>query len=239
MLKDIASIVQICFYVVGATIAILTYRSAKRGLLNTVNTEYHKRVIDHLHELSELLYAEIDNTETGNHRHSQYFKDNDFLPTAKEMTEQFIAHVKNGANSKDFRYRRPTLPLAYKKYHRLKTQVESDPFIPDVIRDYVVNYLNLRAIANKSAIDNETQRFYYWLKEQNGDALKNLPCSLDEYMLTRGNPNIQTELHDKGFSRKYVEAEAHKIRIMIKDYLKSFNPLPWYFYTFNPFKRAV
>jgi CRP-like cAMP-binding protein len=41
-------------------VAILTYLAAKRGLLNTVNTEYQKRVMDRLQKLSEELYSEFD-----------------------------------------------------------------------------------------------------------------------------------------------------------------------------------
>jgi hypothetical protein len=36
-LGDTLKIVQIVFYVIGTILAILTYRAAKRGLLNTVN----------------------------------------------------------------------------------------------------------------------------------------------------------------------------------------------------------
>lgn len=57
---DALTLAQIAFYVVGAIVAIPTYRAARRGLLNTVNTEYQKRVMDRLHRLSEDLYSEFD-----------------------------------------------------------------------------------------------------------------------------------------------------------------------------------
>jgi hypothetical protein len=56
-LGDTLKIVQTTFYVIGSIIAILTYRAARRGLLNTVNTEYQKRVMDRLQKLSEDLYS--------------------------------------------------------------------------------------------------------------------------------------------------------------------------------------
>ncbi len=59
-LGDTLKIVQIVFYSVGVVIALLTYQAAKRGLLNTVNTEYQKRVMDRLQKLSEDLYSEFD-----------------------------------------------------------------------------------------------------------------------------------------------------------------------------------
>ena len=57
---DALKLVQIVFYAIGAVVAILTYRAAKRGLLNTVNTEYQKRVMDRLQKLSDDLYTEFD-----------------------------------------------------------------------------------------------------------------------------------------------------------------------------------
>lgn len=61
-IDDILKIVQIGFYITVATITVLTYRSAKNGLLNTVNTEYQKKVIAKLEELSNELGSEIDST---------------------------------------------------------------------------------------------------------------------------------------------------------------------------------
>ena len=57
---DTLKIVQIAFYAIASIVAILTYRAARRGLLNTVNTEYQKRVMDRLQKLSEDLYSEFD-----------------------------------------------------------------------------------------------------------------------------------------------------------------------------------
>src|SRR5215510_3394577 len=59
-LDSILKLIQTLFYIVAGTLAILTYRSAKRGLLNTVNTEYQKRVMDRLKELSDELASEFD-----------------------------------------------------------------------------------------------------------------------------------------------------------------------------------
>ncbi|MGX1373473.1 uncharacterized membrane-anchored protein YhcB (DUF1043 family), partial [Priestia megaterium] len=65
-LKETALFVQMGFYIIGATVAIFTYRSARRGLLNTVHTEYQKRVMDHLERLSETLYSEFDSKSENN-----------------------------------------------------------------------------------------------------------------------------------------------------------------------------
>jgi len=47
-LQTITQLAQIAFYIVGGTVAVLTYIKAKNGLLNTVNTENHKKVIEKL-----------------------------------------------------------------------------------------------------------------------------------------------------------------------------------------------
>ncbi len=44
-LDDGLKVTQIAFYVAAGVVAILTYLKAKRGLLNTVNTEYQKKVV--------------------------------------------------------------------------------------------------------------------------------------------------------------------------------------------------
>src|SRR5436190_69152 len=57
---DALKLVQIAFYAIASVVAILTYRAARRGLLNTVNTEYQKRVMDRLQKLSDDLYSEFE-----------------------------------------------------------------------------------------------------------------------------------------------------------------------------------
>ena len=52
-IDTLSKIVQISFYIVVGLTAVLTYISAKKGLLNTVNTEYQKKVINRLEEISK------------------------------------------------------------------------------------------------------------------------------------------------------------------------------------------
>lgn len=44
-LDTLLKVAQISFYLIASTIAILTYIKAKKGLLNTINSEYHKKII--------------------------------------------------------------------------------------------------------------------------------------------------------------------------------------------------
>lgn len=53
-------IFQIGFYVTASIIAVLTFVKAKNGLLNSVNTEYQKRVMERLSDLSDEIWEEFD-----------------------------------------------------------------------------------------------------------------------------------------------------------------------------------
>ncbi|MEO2222654.1 hypothetical protein [Priestia megaterium] len=122
MLKDIALLVQIAFYIIGATIAILTYRSAKRGLLNTVNTEYQKRVMDHLHELSETLYSEFFSTSN----------DSKPLIQSDNYDLNFKPYISNVAN-------------AYREHHEKYKDFED--YFEDYFKD-IKNLTNIEDVAN-------------------------------------------------------------------------------------------
>src|SRR5690349_6251808 len=84
---DILKLVQTGFYIVGAIIAILTYRAARRGLLNSVNTEYQKRVMDRLQKLSEELYSEFDPSSP-----NYWARSNPMRDAMQQMNKMFMAH---------------------------------------------------------------------------------------------------------------------------------------------------
>lgn len=216
-LKDIVALIQICFYIIGATIAILTYRSAKRGLLNTVNTEYHKKVIEHLESLSETLYSEFD-------IHSDFYYDFSFnLSTrVKDAFESHNRKIKEGRMPEHFggiSFIGPT-ELEVGLY-RLREQIKSSPFLPDHITNYVVEY-----ITNRLDVISFT-KLEHFRKEIKPIMLKRKLFNPDEeFSYVEFGLKVNADLKEKGYSMKDAELEVHKIRTMIKDYLKSFNPLP-------------
>jgi hypothetical protein len=91
-IDDALKLVQIGFYVTGGAIAVLTYRAAKRGLLNSVNTEYQKRVMDRLAGLSDELFAEFDPD-------SEHFwaKEQMGGPLLDHVLNDFLEHKERGA----------------------------------------------------------------------------------------------------------------------------------------------
>jgi hypothetical protein len=136
-LGDALKIIQIAFYTIGMIVAILTYRAAKRGLLNTVNTEYQKRVMDRLQKLSEDLYSEFD------------------LSAPTHWARIRPVHEAIEAINKVFENRRDEILTARKYYcgtpytedvRRLRDLLDpvvSDPFIPENIRAAVIDLLNV------------------------------------------------------------------------------------------------
>ncbi len=56
---DFLKMVQTIFYLTGTIITIITYKSLKKGLLNTVYTDYHKRIFDRIDNLSSELISEF------------------------------------------------------------------------------------------------------------------------------------------------------------------------------------
>jgi len=214
--KEVASIVQVCFYIVGSTIAILTYKSAKKGLLNTVNTEYQKRVMDHLDELSETLYAEFnpDSDIYWGHRES----DHRIEHIVKNTTYEFIEHLKENGDSKSFDpisiYQMPDI---YKRLYKLIERVKSDPFLPDDISKYVVDYLTKRRELLLKIVQNKLEDLRQTLREEKYSSLDALPIIIHN--------QINQELYKNGIGIEQVETEVHRIRGLIKEHLKSYNPL--------------
>ena len=71
---------QIIFYITASVITVLTFIKAKNGLLNSVNTEYQKRVMDRLASLSNELYDEFDPDS------ESYWAKNDWVKEVVEPT---------------------------------------------------------------------------------------------------------------------------------------------------------
>jgi tetrahydromethanopterin S-methyltransferase subunit B len=209
---DVLKIVQIGFYTIAAIVAILTYLAARRGLLNTVNTEYQKRVMDRLHKLSEDLYSEFDpSSET-------------YWPKVRAVHEA-IEHINDV-----FERNRDEI-LAERKYYygapvtkdverlrRLLDPAISDPFIPDEIRSAVVDLLDDRIQVLQSLYVDEFEKYSNNLaKGKHGPFTE-----LDDVNKIHNRIVEQQRLRGCGIAQ--IEEEVHEIRGLIQDYFDSFNP---------------
>jgi len=206
---DVLKITQIVFYMIGTIVAILTYHAARRGLLNTVNTEYQKRVMDRLQKLSEDLYSEFDPSSPA------YWGKTYFIGEAvNDINAQFAANRELILEEGDF-------PLGIPvgddeaRLRQLLNPLRSDPFIPENIRDAVVDLLSTRLDV---------------LFETRVQALEEYATSL-----ARGKREPVSEgggLHNqilkqqrlRGCGIEEIEEDIHEIRALIQDYFDSFNP---------------
>jgi hypothetical protein len=137
-LGDTLKFIQIGFYAVGSVTAVLTYRAAKRGLLNSVNTEYQKRVMDRLQKLSDDLYCEFDESSESFWANMQPVKE-----AIIYVNQQFKTNKKALLSSGTFRPNMVDM-TDIKRVRHLLRPVISDPFIPDYVRGAVVDLLETR-----------------------------------------------------------------------------------------------
>ncbi|MCX2499466.1 hypothetical protein [Plesiomonas shigelloides] len=211
-IEDLSKLAQIIFYITMGTVAILTYKKAKSTLMNTVNTEYQKHVITTLINISNEVYSEFDITHD-NH----WSKANNIKTIVEEINNEFTTHkdqiIKEGEFNPGIRSSNVELRLN----HSLQ-KYKSDPLLPDEIRDSLTNLLKKRLKAEgdiRAQILNE-----YRHDLANGK----YNSDLDRNYLWLSN-EINHALYDRGCGISQIEDEIHSIRIKIKDYLNSYNPL--------------
>lgn len=209
---DVLKIVQIGFYTVAAIVAILTYLAARRGLLNTVNTEYQKRVMDRLQKLSEDLYSEFDpSSET-------------YWPNVRavhegieDINDVFERNRDEILVERKYYYGVP-VTKDVERLRRLLGPVISDPFIPDQIRNAVVDLLDNRIQVLESLYIDEFEKYSNDLaKGKHGPFTE-----LDDVNKIHNKIVEQQRLRGCGIAQ--IEEEVQEIRALIQDYFDSFNP---------------
>ena len=197
-------IVQIAFYVTGIIIAILTYRAAKRGLLNTVNTEYQKRVMDRLQKLSEDLYSEFDPSSP-----THWVMTRPVHDAIREINDVFLNHKDEILAERRFYYGTPHTKDV-ERLERLLAPAVSDPFIPDNIRAVVVDLLE-----NRLRISNE---IYIREFEKYADNLakgKQAPLTeLDD--VNKMHNKIVRQKNMQGCGITQIEQQVHEICSLIR-----------------------
>ncbi|GBQ42114.1 hypothetical protein CFR79_14580 [Komagataeibacter saccharivorans] len=216
-LDDTLKAVQIAFYVVGTSVAVLTYRAARRGLLNTVATEYQKRVMDRLQQLSEDLFSEFDDASL-----THWSRTNPVHDTIKEINEIFIDDDLVDLKEEIFAARRydygiPILPNVLRLMHMLKP-ITSDPFIPRNIKAAVVDLIENRINVMQSIYNTEFERYTDRLAKRKQKPL----TKLDD--INKFHNRIIDQLNQQGCGIRSIEVDTHNIRAMIQDYFESFNP---------------
>lgn len=210
-LDDYQKIAQIGFYATVAVISILTFIKAKRGLLNTVNTEYHKKVIERLDDLSKTLFDEYDPDS------EHYWAKTKLVDEAiDEINKEYLEYKDEILKAGEFFSGIRTCPT-YERLSKLVKRVKSDPFIPKTIRDTVVDLLENRVDVLMDAYLTEIEEY------QDALAKGNYKGDLDNSKHLIHNRIIDT-LNEKGCGIAQIEEEVHKVRLAIQDYFEKFRP---------------
>jgi hypothetical protein len=208
-LGDTLKMVQIGFYVIAGVVAVLTYRAAKRGLLNTVNTEYQKRVLDRLAKLSEDLYSEF------NPNSDSYLTSHKGVEQALGLIHNDFEGAKGEILSAGEWHGWVLLPRDTLNLEKVLEPVRSDPFIPENIREAVIVLLEHRLEAF-GEVSNEALQEY-----RNALAAGKITPRDDNWVAVINR--INAGMAKAGCGPGQVERAVHDIRGMIQDYFDQFN----------------
>jgi hypothetical protein len=210
-LDAVQKIAQIGFYVTLAVVTVLTFLRAKKGLLSNVNTEYHKKVIERLDELSKTLLDEYD-FDSPNHWSKHGLVDD----AVRAINEEFLASRDDIVREGKFEPGIRSNP-DYERLSRLLQRIRSDPFIPEKIRDKAVDLLSNRADVIIEVHINELRKYCNQLAKgkYTGD-LENTEGVIHNRVLA--------ELNKRGCGIVQIEGEVHKLRLAIQEYFREFHP---------------
>jgi hypothetical protein len=215
-LDTAATVVQLAFYVIGATVAILTFRSATRGLLNTVNTEYQRRAMDRIQDLSEWLISEFDSSS------DQFWANREGLSTyLRPIQNAFALHRDEIIASGKFHVGIPHNMQA-ERLRNMLARVRSDPFLPSRVRSIVLHHLERRGNVILQTHLEEIRRYCDELAQGHHGS------DFDRDAGAVHN-RINQRLYEEGCGVSQMEDEVHHVRLALQEYLESF----------DPFKRRV
>ncbi|MCF7967446.1 MAG: hypothetical protein K9L79_18190 [Methylobacter tundripaludum] len=211
-LDSVTKLSQIIFYAGGLLIGMLTYRRAKSTILNTVNTEYHKKVIERLADLSEALYREFDQSSD-----EVWYKQDDVGHVVERLHEEIADQKEIILASGELDAGIPVSPKQM-QFLNLTNKYKSDPFLPDPIRNKVVGLLEKRSNAMFNAYMTVMKQYISELAQgRHWETLNTNKHWLHNQIVDR--------LRMDGVGVADVEDAVHDIRLEIQRYFKQFSPV--------------
>lgn len=208
----IVKLVQIGFYITASIVAVLTFYKAKNGLLNTVNTEYQKKVLERLYSLSEGLWEEFDFSSD-----QHWSKDKD-LDEAVEVINSEAKEFKHEIITGKYELQGVPFPRKQRELMAFMDRLKSDPFVPSEIRTKLLEVLEKRSTVLFNS-------YYSVLKDyQDGLAKGKYWDTLDKNRFWISN-KINQEMNEKGAGIKDIESAVHEVRLEIQKYYEKFNPV--------------
>lgn len=211
-IEDYLKLVQILFYLTGGIITVLTFLIAKKGLLNPINTEYHKIAFVKIKELSEVLLSEFDPKSE-----NYWAKDNLLEEYFKEVHDIFEKNKEQILKTKKFPMGRPS-PRGFDRLTDIIREIKSEPFLPSEIRNIIVEHLEVRTKKSFSIQMEELDKYFNELA--NGKYQGELKHN---YAFVHNRINDRMYKSDCGISQ--VEEQIHEVRLEIQKYLKKYDPL--------------
>jgi hypothetical protein len=205
--------VQALFYVVSGVVIILTFLQAKRTLLNPVNVEYQKRVIENLYNISNSL---IDEFDYGSPEH--WIKKNEYDEMFSLIRQHAAEALERGLSREDaFDIGTPLLPSIL-RFRALADRYRSDPFLPSGVRIKLVELLDERWNALTEA-SIEVGKLY-------ATGLREGKYPMEGGVSVGGLHNrIVDKLYERGVGVSQIEERIHGIRSDISSYFEGFSPL--------------
>lgn len=211
-MDTLLKIIQVGFYITASSVAILTYLKAKDGLLNTVNTEYQKRVIDRLAELSTEIFDEFNCSSDYHWSKERSVKE------VLDILHEEIKLNKHEIITGDRSFHGIPVSKKEQRLYAFLSAVKSDPFIPSDIRDKVVNLVEERIKITRSAYHIEIEKYQEGLKS--GKYWDTLDTNHNWL-----HNKILHHLYESGYGTSDIENKVHEIRADIQLYFEGFNPI--------------
>jgi hypothetical protein len=213
-LGDTLKLVQIAFFTVGGILAILTYLAAKKAWLTPTNTEYQKKVLERLAKLSEDLYAEFDPSSD-----THWAKEGVVRAAIAHMNWGFIRSREYILETKKWPFGTPVASNV-ERLGKLLHPVCSDPFIPENIREAVIDLLESRIQVLGQICFKEFEKYANNLAKGKQQPL--LEDDLDG--LNAIHNRCVDAMNLQGCGITSIENAVHDIRGLIQTYFDQFNP---------------
>ena len=207
----VSKAMQSLFYVCAIVLGVLTYRRARTTILNTVNTEYHKKVIEKLAELSDTLHAEFDQSSE-----QSWTKSDDVGDAVEIINANFEKYKEQILESREWGHGIP-VSKDWKRLHALAERYKSDPFLPDPVRRRTLALLEGRL----SAIFHAHLTILRKYTEELAQGKHQATLKTNKHWL---HNQVNDSLNTAGYGIDAVESEVHAIRLEIQAYFKKFEP---------------
>lgn len=168
--------------------------------------------MDRLQKLSDDLYSEFDPS-------SEFYwaRKSPVQYAIDEINKSFEDHKEEILSYGDYPFGTPNTP-DMERVQRLLGPIISDPFIPDEVRNAVVDLLDNRFAVMLSTYSTVLERYSEGLAK---GKLQPLIAPGDWGGI---HNEIKDALYLRGCGVSQIEAEVKEIRLRIQDYFNSFNP---------------